>query len=248
MLSLEPLSDSIVNEAAKRHSQWRNGYAQLWKGWQFNISEYNCTGYRFCNYSLQEMVGSYAVMNSCNFYNCDLSYSRMNSAIANHSEYHSCMLKEAYLPCVRMDGAVFENCEIYHADFRMAKMNNVVMKNCDLTGCDFQDAELAGADLRFCTVTGCNFKGTELDFSNRIPPYCYCKDVYGKTIMIMTGYKDVYDVPEFMQIADPMELNAAHGVSLDRVNQMIACFNKGWLGIKPQMKQEPQEPQKTRTR
>ena len=194
------------------------------------------------------MVGSYAVMNSCYFYNCDLSYSRMNSAIANHSEYHSCMLKKAYLPCVRMDGAVFENCEIYHADFRMAKMNNVVMKNCDLTGCDFQDAELAGADLRFCNVTGCNFKGTELDFSNRIPPYCYCKDVYGKTIMIMTGYKDVYDVPEFMQVADPMELNAAHGVSLDRVNQMIACFNKGWLGIKPQMKQEPQEPQKTRTR
>lgn len=224
MLSLEQLSDSIVEEAVKKHSYWKNGYAQLWSGWQFNISRYNCKNYRFCNYSLQEMIGSYAVMDGCYFFNCNLAYSRFNSAIANRSEFHNCILKKAYFSCARMNESKFDNCQADGSDFRMAKMNNTVMTNCSLTDSDFQDAELSGADLRFCNVIGCNFRGTAFDFSRKQPAYCYWRDCRGKTILLMTGYKDVYDVPGFMQMLDPMKLNAAYGISYEYVNWRIACL------------------------
>lgn len=234
---LEPLSDSIVQEKLQRHNFWRNGFAQLWSGWQFNISNYNCQGYNFHHVGLREMVGSFAMMRNCQFFMCDICYGKFNTAIMDNVSFSQCNLAKVYMPCARLDGSSFRSCQLYGADLRMAKMKNVNMYACDMAMCNFQDAELEGADLRYSNVVGCNFKGTCLDFSgtNKIPAYCYCQDQTGKTIMLVTGYPQIYELPEFMQRINPMELNAAYGISLERVNQLVACFNHSWMGLKPQM-------------
>lgn len=225
---LEPLSADIVNEKLDKHEMWRNAYAQLWDGWQLDVSNFDCSGYRFSEYSLVEMVGSFALMRNCQFLNCDITYGRFNSSILENSFFSRCKMTKAYLPCARLAGSVFQDCDICNADFRMAKMNNVRMECCTLQGCDFMDAELNGADFRLCDVSECNFIGTALDFSKKKPEYCYCTDNLGNTVMLITGYNAVYDLPLFMQHINPMLLNAAYGLSEDDVRRMIYRFSCGW--------------------
>lgn len=228
---LEPLSAELVNDKLVKHKMWRNGYAQLWDGWQLDVSNYNCSGYRFERESLVEMIGSFAMMRSCQFFNCDITYGKFNSAILEHATFSKCRLTKAYFPCSKLSGAFFHGCDMENVDFRMAYMQNVRIEGCTLRGSDFQDANLEGADFSLSDVSGCNFIGTALDFSKNNPSYCYCTDGIGKTIMLVVGHNAVYDVPLFMQQIDPMCLNAAYRMTEHTVNQMIDSFNHGWRNL-----------------
>ena len=226
------LSEEIFNTKYINHLAWLDGIAQLWAGWQLDLSGYSIQGFEFKNYKLRE-AGLHLMKIDSSFFNgCDLTYARLNSSMIKDTAFNACQMQRMQNWCVSMENVTLNNCDLTGSDFKYSSLVNVSMCYSDLTGCSFAYADMDTADIRLANIMEADFTGTRYDYSKNLdvlPDLCYFTDMDGRTYMIQKNEAVTYPMPENFAYLPAEKLNKALHISPEQAQEMYNAFVAGWV-------------------
>lgn len=228
---MDLLTEDLFKQKYINHLAWLDGIAQLWDGWQLDLSGLEAREFEFRNYNLRE-AGLHQMEIDSSFFNCcDLTCARLNSSIIKDTTFHACKMQHMKNWCTFFDNVTMNSCDLTGSDFKYAILGNVSMCYCNLSGCSFAYANMDTADIRLANIIEADFTGTRYDFSKNpdvLPDLCYFSDMAGKTYMIQKNDTVIYPMPEEFAYLPPEKLNKALHISKEQEQGMYNAFVSGW--------------------